>query len=480
MNKRSFFDWSWIAGELKRRRVYPVIAAYAVVSWILLQVGEVTFEPLRLPEWSMSVLVVIVILGFPVVLALAWFFDFTRSGIRLDAGRPRAVRADDDRPSIAVLPFRDMSASRDQGYFCEGVAKEILNALTKIPRLRVAARSSSFQYREDTDDVRRIGRQLGVKSILEGSVRKSDSRLRITAQLIQVSDGYHLWSRTFDEELKDIFEIQDEIAKSIAESLLETITASQEAEIKTTTSKDVTAYDFYLRGRQFINRLHKMDIEFARQMFRHAIDIDPDFALAWAGYADCHSMMVMYEDPIDRYRDEARQASERALQLDPGLAEAHASRGLAFLVAEEFEKAEDEFKKALELNSRLFQAYYYYGRSRFHQGDLESAAALFRRAADVDPSDYQSRCLRTQILRGAGKKDEAVAQAKEAVGVVEKHLEWNPDDARPRESDSERRLTPDGPRVSSRRTGTIARPVRGRTQPRFRCVCALSGPVRIL
>ena len=230
--------------------------------------------------------------------------------------------------------------------------------------------------------------------------------------------------------MKDIFLIQDEIAKSIAETLLESITPLQRSALKTTSTSDVTAYDYYLRGRQFISRFHKIEIGFARRMFRKALDLDPDFALAWAGYADCFSLLILYEDPIASYREEARKASQRALELDPNLAEAHASRGLAFLISEEFEAAETEFNKALALNPRLFQAYYYYGRTRFHQGDLEMAADLFRKAAEVEPADYQSRCLRIQILRGTGRMEQAVAEARDAVRVLEKHLEWNPDDAR--------------------------------------------------
>ena len=430
MKKRPSFNWSRFSGELKRRRVYPVIAAYAVVSWILLQIGEVTFEPLELPDWVMPNLIVMVIIGFPIAFALAWFFDFTLKGIYLDLGRARSAVENGDRPSIAVLPFVDMSPDRDQGYFCEGVAEEILNALTKIEQLRVVARSSSFQYEASVGDVRQIGKELGVKAILEGSVRKSENQLRVTAQLIKVSNGFHLWSRSFDEELKDIFVIQDEIAKCIAESLLETITPTQQSAIKTTSSKDVTAYEYYLRGRQFIKRFDKMDIEHARQMFWQAIQIDPDFACAWAGYSDCYALLIMYVDPKDSYRIEARKASMRALELDPSLAEAHASRGLAFLISGEFEWAETEFERAIKLNPRLFQAYYYFGRARFHQGDLEKAAELFAQAAEMDPTDYQSRCLRIQILRGTGRTEEAVSYARNTVPILEKHLEWNPDDAR--------------------------------------------------
>ena len=426
MSKSSRLSWSYLSAELKRRRVYPVIAAYAVVAFILLQIGEITFTPLGLPNWVMVTLIVLVIAGFPIVILVAWVFDITPAGIR----RTESLVGAEERPSIAVMPFTDMSAEKDQGYFCEGVAEEILNALTRIPQLSVAARSSSFQFTGGSGDVRQIGRELGVQNILEGSVRKSNNRIRVAAQLVKSSDGYHLWSKSYDEEIEDVFAIQDEIATSIANALLETLKPKEQLSIQTASTTDVSAYDYYLRGRQFFKRFRKRDIEFAQQMFREAISIDEDYALAWAGYADCHSFMVMYVDPRPEYKEEASKASRRALELDPELAEAHASRGLACLGSEEFDAAEREFVKAIELNPNLFEAYYYYARTKFHGGDMVAAADLFAKAAEVDPADYQSRCLRGQILRGAGRLDEALDQARDAIDVIEKHVKWHPDDAR--------------------------------------------------
>lgn len=416
---------SGFSAELLRRRVYPVIVAYAFIAWVALQIGEVTFAPLGLPDWVMTALVVAAIVGFPVTVILAWMFDITPTGIRRDAAPAGINAATDESPSIAVLPFADMSPEADQGFFCEGIAEEILSALTRIESLRVVARTSSFRYGGDSVDVQEIGRKLGAKSVLEGSVRKSGDQLRVTAQLIKVEDGYHLWSKTFDRELKDVFAIQDEIASSIAESLLNTL-----VRVETKVCRDVRAYEYYLRGRHFLNRLRKIEFEFARQMFHQAIERDPNFALAWAGYADCFSFEIMYTNPKLGFRDKAREASERALELDPNLAEAHASSGLAHLVREEFEQAELEFQKAIELNPGLFEAYYYFARTRFHQGDMDAAADLFARAATMNPEDYQSRLLRVQILRGAGRIDAAKEEAKLAIEVVERHLEWNPDDIR--------------------------------------------------
>lgn len=430
MKKFSFYSWSKLSAELKRRNVYSVVVAYAIIAFFILQIAEITFAPLGLPNWVMVSLIALISLGFPVVVALVWLFDFPDMELKSKQMISHPSTNVDQRPSIAVLPFVDMSPELDQGYFCEGVAEEILNALTKIDKLSVAARSSSFQYNAGSGDVREIGRELSVKTILEGSVRKSENRLRVTAQLVKTSDGYHLWSKTFDEEIADIFAIQDDIAKSIVESLLETFTPTEQAMLKTTSSINVSAYEYYLRGRQFFKRFRKMDIEYALQMFRQAIEIDPGFSLAWAGYADCHSFLIMYSDPQASYRQESTKASKRALELSPNLAEAHASRGLSYLVCKDYDSANIEFNKAIELNPNVFEAYYYYGRSQFHQGNVEVAAEMFKKASEIDPADYQSRCLRVQILSGLGHVKGSVSEALEAIAVIKKHLEWYPDDSR--------------------------------------------------
>ncbi|MDH3578038.1 MAG: tetratricopeptide repeat protein [Gammaproteobacteria bacterium] len=414
-----------ISAEMLRRRVYPVIIAYALISWALLQIGEVTFEPLGLPGWVMTLLVVVVIAGFPLAAILAWMFDITPSGIRRDARPIIADTTIDDPASIAVLPFTDMSRQQDQGYFCEGIAEAILHALTKIESLRVAARMSSFRYANADADLQDIGRKLGVNTILEGSVRKSGDQLRITAQLVNVKDGYHLWSESYDRKLEDVFAVQDEIATSIAGLLLNSITP-----IATSLTRDILAYDYYLRGRQFLSRFRKVDFESARQMFHQAIEKDPKFAQAWASYADSFSLEVMYAYPALSLKEKAHEASERALALNPDIAETQASAGLAHLVNEDFDRAEFHLNKAIELNPGLWEAYYYFARCRFHQGDMASASELFEKAASVNPEDYQSRALRVLVLRGEGRLDEAKLEARRAIAVVEKHLEWNPDDVR--------------------------------------------------
>ena len=425
MRKSTRLILSDFSAELARRGVYPVVAAYAIVAWILLQIGEVTFEPLGLPGWTMTVLVFAAIAGVPISTVLAWMFDITSTGIRRD----RATRTDEfstgDTPSVAVLPFADLSPDEDQGYFCDGVAEEILNALARTDKLRVVARMSSFGRGNTDYDIQELGEKLDADAILEGSVRKAGEQLRITSRLINTADGIQFWSKTFDRELKDIFSIQDDIATSIAESLLNTLIL-----VKTTTTQDVVAYEYYLRGKHFLNRFHKFYMEFARQLFQQAIDRDPNFAQAWAGYADCFSLEVMYADPTPWFKDKACDACRKAIELNPELAEAHASCGLAMLVSDRYAEAEAYFNDAIRLNPQLYEAYYYYGRARFHQGDLEGAAAWFEKAATVNPAEYQARLLRVQILRGIGREHEARACARKAIKIVERHLKWHPDDAR--------------------------------------------------
>lgn len=427
-------------GELKRRKVVRVGMFYAIGGWFLLQLGEVTFEPLEMPQWAIRALIYTVVVGFPFALVLAWFFDLTSKGIKrddLDSKAASEAQTDllssaeiNEQPSIAVLPFTDMSEAQDQGYFCEGVSEAILNALTRVKDLQVASRTSSFRFRNINEDIRKIGRQLSVNTVLEGSVQKFNERVRITAQLINVRDGYHLWSKQYDAELKDIFEIQDEIAKSIAKAQALNLSAQEQSAIKTTSSKDVHAYEYYLRGRHFFHRFRGSDMDYARQMFDHAIEIDPDFSLAWAGRADCYAFVEMYVNPGEQHRIEATRSSKRALALDSESSESHASRGLAYLVCEQYDQAIEEFETAIDLCPTLFEPWYYYARASFHQGKLQKAADLFGKSAEVRPEDYQSQVLRGHVLHGLGQADLAVKVGKEAVEVIENHLKWHPDDAR--------------------------------------------------
>lgn len=335
-------------------------------------------------------------------------------------------------PSIAVLPFADMSPEKDQEYFCEGIAEEILNALARLRDLHVAARTSSFRFKDAALDTREIADRLGVSAVLEGSVRKSGDTLRITVQLINAADGYHLWSERYDRRLADIFAIQEEIAGRIARALKGTLTPRDRRAIRQVTTDDVRAYDYYLRGRSSFNRYARHGIEDALRMYRRAIELDPSYALAHAGVADCCAFIYLNLDRRDAHRRCADEASREALRLDPELAEVHVSRGVALSLAGQHEKAEDSFETALRINPRLFEALYFYARDAFTRGDLEKAARLYTRAAELRPEDYQSLLLVGQILETQGRPEAAREARVRGVRRAEAALDLQPDDVRAR------------------------------------------------
>ncbi|MGD8727955.1 MAG: protein kinase [Gemmatimonadales bacterium] len=331
--------------------------------------------------------------------------------------------------SIAVLPFANMSADSENEYFSDGIAEEITNALAKVQALRVASRTSAFAYKGKDQDVRKTGEELGVATILEGSVRKSGGRLRITAQLVSVTDGYHLWSERYDRDAEDVFAIQDEIATKIADALHLVLSEDERRELVQPPTDNVQAYEAYLRGRFFLHRFQKASVRHAKEMFEQAIGIDPEYALAFAGVADCCSFLYMYFDGSEENLEEADAASQQALELGPDCAEAHASRGLAVALSKRYEEAEAAFQKAIALNPSLFEAYYFYARTCFQQGKLEPAVELFEKACEVH-EDYQACLLAALSYAGLGRADEAEAAYARALRVIQKHLELNPGDAR--------------------------------------------------
>src|SRR5438876_816915 len=272
--------------------------------------------------------------------------------------------------SMAVLPFADLSAQHDQEYFSDGVAEEILNALNKVAGLRVPARTSCFAFRGKSVDAREIGKRLGVETFLEGSIREAGNRLRIIVQLVDARNGYHLWSERFDREIEDIFAIQDEIARSVLDALGLSLTDREQRRFLKASTKNVEAYEFYLRARKLFQRWTRQSIELARQMFEQATELDPHFAAAWAGLATAHVYLFSWggRDPD---LQKAHNAGTRALELDPALADAHVAAGQSFSMEQRYGEAAAEFERATELDPMLFDAYYYYARSCFKAGDLE-------------------------------------------------------------------------------------------------------------
>ncbi len=332
--------------------------------------------------------------------------------------------------SIAVLPFANMSADPENEYFTEGMAEELINALSKIQSLRVASRTSSFVFKGKSEDIGEIGRKLKVSTVLEGSVRKIGNKLRIGAQLINVADGYQLWSGKFDRDMEDVFAIQDEISQAIFDALRVILSEGEKKAIERDRSVNVQAYEYYLRGRQFIHQWSRSGLEYARQMFRRAIEIDPDYALAYAGLADSCSLLYMNCDAREQNLTQGNAASRRALELGPDLAEAHLSSGLAHSLSMRFTEAEREFEFAMKLDPKLFEAVYHFGRARFAQGELAEAAKLFERACVLRPEDFQAANFLAQCYVGLGKHEESVAMHHKALSLIADRLELNPDDAR--------------------------------------------------
>ncbi|UCH84360.1 MAG: tetratricopeptide repeat protein, partial [Candidatus Latescibacterota bacterium] len=347
-------------------------------------------------------------------------------------GRPPvggAITATALRPSIAVLPFADLSPEQDQEYFCDGIAEEIINALTRIDGLRVVSRTSAFSFKGRNVDIRDIGKKLNVETVLEGSVRKAGKRIRITGQLVSVFDGYHLWSDQYDRELEDVFAIQEEIAENIVQALQVSLDGKGMPVIGRIPTRNVHAYDFYLRGRKFFYQSKRKGMEFACEMFAKAIETDPNYALAYAGLADCHSFFCLYFGGGDEHRNKAVEASGTALSLDNGLAEAHAARGLALSVNGGHRQAEKEFERAIDLDPKLFEAYYFYARMAFARGNKEKAIEMYHRAGEVNPDDYLAPSLEAFTYRTMNRMDESKEAYRRSLAAIRKHVELHPDDS---------------------------------------------------
>ena len=332
--------------------------------------------------------------------------------------------------SVAVLPFANMSNDPDNEYFADGMAEEIINALSKIQSLRVASRTVSFALKGKNEDLGDVGRRLHVSTVLDGSVRRMGNRLRITAQLVNVADGYQLWSERYDREMEDVFAIQDDISQAIVKSLRVILSDDERKQIEKARSVNVQAYDFYLRGRQYFHQLRRKSLEYAKQMFNRAIQIDPDYALAYAGVADSCSILYMYFDAREYNLKQADSASRKALELNPDLAEAHASRGLAVSLSKRWEEAEQEFETAMRLDPKLYEAPYFYGRARFAQGRAEDSLKLFERAATLRPEDYQAPVLLAQAYDSLGNTAEAESWYRRGVQILGERMDLNPDDTR--------------------------------------------------
>ncbi len=343
--------------------------------------------------------------------------------------RPGAGAGAGDERSVAVLPFVNLSEDPENAWLGDGLSEEITYSLSRVSALHVAARTSAFAYRGQAADVRRIGRELGVSAVLEGSVRRAGETLRVTVQLIDTRDGYHLWAERFDRPMADVFAIQDEIASSVAQALRVILTDSDRRAFSRATTRNLAAYEFWLRGRQFFHQARRKSLEYARRMFERAIELDPGFALAHAGIADCSALLRMYYPGAGAELEAADAASLRALELSPDLAEAHASRAFALFQLGRLEESTGEFRTAIAMDPRLYEPRYFYGRLCFQQGAFTEAARWFEEAARVQES-FEARFFAAQAFEAAGARDAAREAYVRALAVAERQLDLHPDDPR--------------------------------------------------
>jgi adenylate cyclase len=337
---------------------------------------------------------------------------------------------DIEKPSIAVLPFDNMSGDPEQEYFSDGITEDIITDLSKISGLFVVARNTTFTYKGKPARVQQISEDLRVKFILEGSVRKAGSRVRVTAQLVEGKDGGHLWADRYDRDLTDIFAIQDEITHTIVDQLKVKLLPEEKKVIGRAPTENVEAYAYYLRGRQFLHRHSKSYYVLAKRMFAKAAELDPLYARAYAGVADCDSFLFLHYN-ADVSIDGILATSAKALDLEGGLAEAHASRGLALSLRERYPEAMAAFDRAIALDPNLFEAHYFYARACFTQGKLDEASRHFQLAADIKPDDYQALLVLTGVHRSLGREDDMKVAAQEGVARAERELRLHPENPRP-------------------------------------------------
>src|SRR5947209_9121427 len=325
--------------------------------------------------------------------------DLQRLKREIDSGQA-ATTVTPVQKSVAVLYFENLSGAKEDEYFRDGMTEDIITELSKISQLHVFPRAEMLAYRDKPVTAPQVGQELNAAYVLSGSLRRAGNRLRITTQLVETRTRHAVWAERYDRQMEDVFAIQDEIAQSIAAALKVMLTESEKQAIAKAPTADVKAYDYYLRGRQFFYQFRRRGYDFARQLFTRAIEIDPGYARAYAGVADCYSYLYMSLEASEANLQAADDASRKALLLDPELAEAHVSRGLAISLSKRYDEAEIEFRTAIRLDPKQFEAHYFYARACVQQGKLEDASRLFEKAAEVKPDDYQAPQLLGMVYSG--------------------------------------------------------------------------------
>jgi TolB-like protein/DNA-binding winged helix-turn-helix (wHTH) protein/Tfp pilus assembly protein PilF len=445
--------------DLQRRRVFRVALVYLICAWLIIQVAETVFPALLIPVWGQTLVVVLAIIGFPIALILAWAFQITPEGVTADAASPHFSLVGDRRKidyiviaalfavvaflsfrqfsidrtdpsqsapgsptgdvgsivphaehvaSIAVLPFLNMSEDVGNDYFSDGLSEEILNSLTRLRELKVASRTSSFYFKNKDADLPTIALHLGVQHVLEGSVRRQGQQVRVTAQLIRADTGFHMWSETYDRELKDIFGIQTDIARNVAEALEIVLSSDSGARLDRHGTASLDAYEYYLQGRNYLRSPEsESTLESAEALFQKALAIDIDYAEAHAGL--CDTYLLGYE----RIRstslfEKAERACHRALTLDSSAGDVNTALGNLYRNSGQYHKAERNFERAIALNASAVDAYNGLALNYQQENRLDEAERMYRRAIEIQPRFWRGHLLMGNFLFSSGRSGEAV------------------------------------------------------------------------
>jgi TolB-like protein/Tfp pilus assembly protein PilF len=462
--QRSFFS------ELKRRNVYKVAVAYIVAGWALSQGIAQVLPVFDVPNWAIRVIVLLIIVGLPVALVLAWAFEITPHGIKRtetadampNAGQQKkhawiyvvaigglvsiglfflgrytgenaiARQGDSALPSksIAVLPFESLSEDKGNAYFAEGVQDEVLTRLAKAADLKVISRTSTQHFNSAPENLPQIAKQLGVANVLEGSVQKVTDQVRVNVQLINALTNAHLWAETYDRKLTDIFAVESDIARSIADMLQAKLTGSEKTAMSQKPTENPEAYELYLKGRFFWNKRTGPDLKTACDYFQQAIAADPKYATAYAGLAESYLLIPEFDAGFPKdYFPKAKAAAEQAIALDESSAQAHAALGLLLCFSDaNFTEAEKEFRRAISLNPNYATAHHWFGNCLLVAlGRFDEAITECRRAVELDPLSLIINADLGGTLMNARRYDEAIAQLQRTLALDNKfgYAHWN-------------------------------------------------------
>jgi TolB-like protein/Flp pilus assembly protein TadD len=442
--------------ELKRRNVYKVAVAYAVVGWLLVQVTTQVFPVFEIPNWAMRLIVLAIIIGFPISLVIAWAFELTPEGLKrtedvdlaaqtrtkphawiyvvivgalLSVGlffigrytaqnNTGAVRTESPAKSIAVLPFDNATRNADTEYLSDGISEALINSLSELPQLKIIARSTAFRYKGKQIDPQSVGRDLKVQTVLMGVVRQLGDRLNVQVDLVDAVTGSQLWGQEYERKLVDVLAVKQALVREVTEKLRLKLTGEQQQRLTQRDTTNPEAYQFYLRGRYYWNKRTAENLTKAMEQFQQAADKDPNYALAYVGLSDSYVLLENYAGtPANETLPKAKAFAERALQLDNSLAEAHTSLGYVYNGLWRWEEAEQEFKRAIELNPNYPNAHHWYSLCLLDLGRIVEAKAEIKRAHELDPLSLIIGTTVTYAYLAEGDAKFAGAQSKKVVDL---------------------------------------------------------------